>query len=767
MKISYSRDIIAAGYLIIAFLIVGIAYIHVYDWKQVSLMNERLNEVHEYRRSVHQAYAEMIDLTMLGETVLEWVEADSAIYRFKRLQLDSLLCTFIHERSDTRIDSVRQLLADKEALLFEISHLLNKQAEYREQLSETVPIIARESTHDTKKGGFMGLFKKKSSKPSNTSVMLESLQRDVLSKQQEQEMMLSRTVDSLAMRSLELNEKLQSFIGALDTKTHLKLQGQEEEYLESRKQSSSRMLFITYIIILLLFISYVIIYRDITHIIRYKKEASELIAQLQKSNQRNVELLTDRKNMMLTVSHDLRAPLTAIFGYVDLLSDEPREEIRKHYSEAIHAASHRMLELVNTLLDYHRLDVGKDQPDNIPFRLRSIIETLAAEYTMQANERGLMLNLDYEGENVPVIGDKGRILQIAGNLLSNALKFTPKGEVSLHIRYKDERFVLTVADSGIGMSEEQIHKMFNPFERFENADPQEGFGLGLSITLALVKLLGGEIQVASHPQIGTKITVELPLSLCSEKILEQQKKAMVRLPHPIRIAVVENDPIVLRMAADILSGSQAKVDAYGHVRELMERIRTTRYDLVITDIMMPDINGYGLLELLRTSNIGNAKSVLVMAMTARAEKKPEEFKKAGFAGCVYKPFSREELLEAVASCVEYHPMGYRKIDFSVLLSGEEDGKEMLGLLIRETEKNMAGLSEAMEHKDKAAVSAYVHHLLSTWELLRIGHPLMELQRILAATDTMDETVEEAVCEVQATARQLVEQADGMIKGMKP
>ncbi len=767
MKIDNSRKIIAFGYLLIALLIGASAFISIHEWQQVRLMNERLREVHGLRKNVHEAYILLLDLTMLGETVLEWEKNDSAIYRNKRLSLDSLLCTFKHEKSDTRIDSVRQLLLDKEVLLFDIAYLLNKQADYREQVSAKVPIIAQESTQPSQKNGvFLGLFKKKSKEPSTTSVMLESLHRDVLSKQREDEAILSLTVDSLAARSIALNEQLQTFIEVLDTKIHVRLQTQEEEFSESRRHAGLLMLYITCFIILLLLVSYTIIHRNITHIIRYKKEAAELIEQLEKTNQRNTELLTDRKNMMLTVSHDLRAPLTAIFGYAELLSGEYRKERREYYRDAIHSASHRMLGLLNTLLDYHRLDTGKEHPDNIPFRLKSLTETLAAEYTIQANEKKLMLHLDYEGEDVPVIGDRGRIIRIAGNLLSNAVKFTKKGAVRLHISYTAEKLTLIVSDTGVGMSKEQLCRIFNPFERFENAEPQEGFGLGMPITLALVRLLKGEIRAESDVGVGSTFMVTLPLPLYSEEFLQHQKKNAINLPRDMRIAVVENDVMVLRMTSRMLSKSKAKVDMCSNARELMEKIRSTRYDLIITDIMMPDINGYGLLELLRTSNIGNAKCVPVMAMTARVEQRSEEFEKAGFAGCVYKPFSREELLNTVLTCVKHHQTENLEIDFSVLLTGEDDDREMLELLICETERNMAELSDAVERDDRAKISALVHHLMSTWELLRIECPLMELRKTLTVSGTMDKTVNEAAKNVHATARLLVEQAGEMMKEEK-
>ncbi len=760
---------ILLGYALIVVLMAGVVYTWVNEWQKIRQQEDEYNHINHLRQQVNIAHMQFLELSLLGETVLEWDAEDMALYRSNRLVLDSTLCDFKNFYPAERIDSVRVLMEDKEAHLIRVMDLLKRQEKVNEEIAQQVPAIAAQSSQEPspkKRSGFLGIFGKKVEPQSATSSMLNALSKNVISKQKVQQMQLTQYADSIALRNSLLNNQLQELISRIDRKINDDLQEREAAFIEMQEDSFRQIGVLTFLMAILLVVLYLIIHRNITHIIRYKKESAELIERLEKINQRNTELLTDRKNMMLTVSHDLRAPLTAIFGYAELLSGEHRKDAREHYRDAIHSASHRMLGLLNTLLDYHRLDTGKEQPDNIPFQLKILTETLAAEYTIQANEKKLMLYLDYEGVDVPVIGDRGRIIQIAGNLLSNAIKFTKKGEVRLHIRYEAERLVLTVTDTGIGMSNEQLCQIYNPFERFENAEPQEGFGLGMSITLALVKLLKGDIRAESKPGFGSMFTVTLPLSLYTEEFMQQQKKDTIRLPRDMRIAVVENDAVVLKMAARMLSGCKVKVDACSNAGKLMEKLRSTRYDLIITDIMMPDINGYGLLELLRTSNIGNAKCVPVLAMTARAEQSEEEFMKAGFAGCVYKPFSREELTNAVLTCVKQQQSGDKEIDFSVLLTGEEDDREMLELLIRETEKNMAELTEAVKRGDKAKVSAIVHHLLSTWELLRIECPLIELRRALSANDMMDETMREAVKKVEVTAGMLVEQAEEMIKEAK-
>lgn len=176
-----------------------------------------------------------------------------------------------------------------------------------------------------------------------------------------------------------------------------------------------------------------------------------------------------------------------------------------------------MLTLLNTLLDYYRLDAGKEQPDVTPFRVKRLTDTLAAEYAQQAAAKGLEFHAAYEGDDVVTLGDRNRILQIIGNLLSNAVKFTVRGSISLHVAYRPEELTVEVADTGAGLTDEQQRRIFRPFERLDQADMPEGFGLGLSIALALVELLHGKIRVRSVPAEGSSFSVTLPLPLYTEE----------------------------------------------------------------------------------------------------------------------------------------------------------------------------------------------------------------------------------------------------------
>ena len=472
---------------------------------------------------------------------------------------------------------------------------------------------------------------------------------------------------------------------------------------------------------------------------------------------------------MMTVSHDLRLPLSAICGYADLLPDARRKEFRLRYCAAIKESSERMLTLLNTLLDYYRLDAGKEQPDVTPFRVKRLTDTLAAEYAQQAAAKGLEFHAAYEGDDVVTLGDRNRILQIIGNLLSNAVKFTVRGSISLHVAYRPEELTVEVADTGAGLTDEQQRRIFRPFERLDQADMPEGFGLGLSIALALVELLHGKIRVRSVPAEGSSFSVTLPLPLYTEEKTQQPDNEVpdIILPPDLRVAIVDNDPVLLAMTVEMLSRHEVYADGCRNARELLERIRTVDYDLVVTDIVMSDVTGFELLELLRTSNIADAQDVPVLAMTARAECDTEEFTKAGFAGCIHKPFSRDELFAAVGSCIDTRrQQGDISPDFSVLLNGERNDAEMLCLLAQETETNMTAFSKALHNNNKPTLVALTHHLLSLWELLRIETPLKAFRQLLSDEETTEEAIRAAGERILAAGKRLAEQAADRAKEVR-
>ena len=672
----------------------------------------------------------------MGETVLDWNDDDLEHYHIQRMAMDSMLCRFRTIYPVERIDSVRHLLEDKELQMRGIVTLLNEQQTINEKMAQQVPVIVQRSVQEqpkkTKRKGFLGIFgKKEEAKPTVTTTMLRSLNRNLLAEQQAQSRCLSVHADSLAARNAELNRQLQGLIRQIDRKVQADLQKREAEITAMHEQSFIQISGLTGFVFLLLVISYIIIHRNTNRIKRYKRETTNLIKQLQQAVEKNEVLIASRKKAVHTITHELRTPLTAIIGYTALMEKGNDTQ----YVRNIRQSSERMREMLNTLLSFFRLDNGKEQPNISPCRISAITHILETEFTPIAMNKGLALNVTNR-TNAVVLTDKERILQIGNNLLSNAIKFTDSGGVFLTTDYDNGILKITVEDTGTGMTEEEQQRVFGAFERLSNAAAKDGFGLGLSIVQRIVTTLGGTIRLESEKGKGSRFTVGIPMQTAGE-LPERINQARIHHDRTFHdVIAIDNDEVLLLMLKEMYAQEGVHCDTCTDAAELMEMIRRKEYSLLLTDLNMPEINGFELLELLRTSNVGNSKTIPVVVTTASGSCSKEELMERGFAGYLLKPFSISELMEVSDKCAM---KGNRneKPDFTSLLSyGNET--VMLDKLITETEKEMQAIREAGLKKDLQELDALTHHLRSSWEILRADQPLRELYKLLHCDGTPDD-----------------------------
>lgn len=759
----FLRTMIGTGYVLIILLIGGIVYTWLGERHELETQEAENRQMNRLRQEVNGVYVRIAELSLLGETVLEWEDREAQQYRLQRLAVDSLLCRFKNTYPAERIDSVRHLLEDKEKQLFCIMDVLDRQEAANEQIARSVPVIAWKSTQEEpkkkKRSNFLGLFgrKEKQPQPTTTTTMLYTLNRDVIARQRAQTRQLAEYADSLATRNNLLNRQLQALIHRMDAKVQGDLQQREQEMAAIRWQSFLQIGGLTGFVILLLLLSYMVIHRKTNRISCYRRETSELIDKLQLALEQNRQLLSARQKMLITITHDLRTPLTAISGYAELIPHEEDAGKVDDYSRHIRQASGHMAAMLNTLLDFFRLDSGKEQMIESPFRLQSAVRTLQAEFEPHAEAKDLTLNVEV-CDDVVVMGDRERLIQIGGNLLSNAVKFTNSGTVTLSVSHADNRLALVVTDTGSGMDEEEKQRVFDAFERLPNAATQDGFGLGLSIVRNLVKMLGGTIGVESKVGEGSRVTVTLPMKLADEISEEQQVELSEKeIPQSCSVIVLDNDELTLAMMKEMYLHYGVHCDTCRNVGNLMEAIRQRNYDLLVTDLKMPEMNGYDVLELLRSSNVGNSRTIPVVVATASGSCNEESLLAHGFTGCLFKPFSLAELLDVSERCVLKSEQACQP-DFSSLLAyGKKT--DMLDTLIAETEKVMESMTEAGERNDGEALDEWIHHLRSSWAVIRTDKTLWKLHELLhRETECPAEEMQQAVNAVLETGRAIVELA---------
>lgn len=498
--------------------------------------------------------------------------------------------------------------------------------------------------------------------------------------------------------------------------------------------------------------------------------------QLEKAKLYAEDLLHKREKLMLTISHDIRAPLSSIIGYIDLSLGRRPDERQRYYLENMAGSADHILSLVNGLLDFHRLESGQMEIQAVPFDVRILFNEIYGSFKPIADAKGLdfILNMKEEGLEFLYSGDPIRIRQVVGNLLSNAIKFTRKGRVVLIVKLVDDftRLVVIVCDSGPGIPKEEQEKIFGEFARLSGTEKEEGFGLGLSITRKLIELMGGELTLESVPDKGSDFTVNLPLeksdvqSLPVNSLPEETVEVVPESNgRDIHCLLVDDDPLQLALTEEYLKQHHVLVTCCTDSSSVIELFGQASFDVVVTDIQMPGVDGYQLLDIIRKSGIPGTDTVPVVALSASLENEHNHYLEAGFTGFLNKPFTAEQLITLLNKllAVDIHTNTSAGLDFTSLTAFAGDDKEASASIIRtfteETGKNLTLLEEALNTMDRESAAKVSHKLLPLFTMLGVT-TLVPLLRMLDKNDEAlsDDGWKRLLSDVIGQARQVLQQA---------
>ena len=748
MKILLQHKIFI-GYFLLMVIIGSMVAIILHERNRVQKIEVESISIFQTQHNINTAHRYVTALVTYGESVLVWDNEDTLAYRKRRVQTDSMLQALRVQCEEfilpIQIDSLRTLLAAKEAHLFQIMEASRKQRQTDSLLFNQKLIVITHTATKTvirKKKGIAGLFGGKETVQLPITTRQTSLDKNLILQINRQQRVIENYTDSLRLCNKELNRKLRMLITNVDEQTWTAFRNKEVRLKASYERSTVIITGLITFSVALLVVFYLIIQRDIKKKVHARKERERLINELNLSVEQNNVLIASRKKAVHTITHELRTPLTAITGYAELLQKECNKENSVHFLQNIQQSSGRMRDMLNTLLDFFRLDNGKEQPKMQPCRISAITQTLETEFMPVAMNKGLSLIVKNESDAI-ILTDKERIIQIGNNLMSNAIKFTEVGGVSLTTDYTDGVLTLIVEDTGTGMTKDEQECVFGAFERLSNAAAKDGFGLGLSIVQRIVAMLGGTVLLESERGKGSRFTVEIPMLTAGEQPKQSYQGYARRNEAYHEVIAIDNDEVLLLMLKEMYAQEGVHCDTCTDAAELIELIRKKEYSLLLTDLNMPDINGFELLELLRTSNVGNSKTIPVVVTTASGSCSKEELMERGFSGCLLKPFSISELMEVSDKCAM---QGNRneKPDFTSLLSYGNEAV-MLEKLITETEKEMLSVMDAEQRKDLQELDTLTHHLRSSWEILRADQPLKELHKLLHCEGTSNnEAIHNAV-----------------------
>ena len=754
------------GYMILVVAVCGMVSILLYERDRMRTIRSETAEIRRIWHDISTAHRHITELATDGESVIVWEDADFRDYHGKRLHTDSLLQTLKSSCGmfvlPGQIDSLCHLLEAKEEHLSHIMKAIAQLEEADSLLANRLPVVAREAvrirTVTRRKTGVAGwLGGKKSVQVLEPSEGLRELNDRLVAMQEERNRRINAYADSLRRQNRTLNQKLHVLVTHLDGQAQAAFISREEKITEAGDFSFKLFVLVIVSASSLLFISFLIIRHDI----RKEREGR---AQLQRINRENEELLGMRKQIILTISHDIRGPLGNISNCVELASETREKKKREGYLENIRHSCRHILNLVNNLMDVYRINETRDTRNEIPFRLGSLLDNISEEYARKAAGQALLFERCHEiVNNITVRGDADKLEQILDNLLTNAIKFTPSGTVRFHTGYAEGRLHVEVGDTGIGMDRETLERVFRPFERAAQEINSEGFGLGLFITKGLVKVLDGNIDVESRPGKGTIFRLTFPLPETTEDPETEEFQVQSAMVLPKRVLVVDDDSILLRITEDMLGRHGVECTTCQSVKEAVLALDRLDYDLVLTDIQMPVTDGFGLLKLLRGSDIGNSRTIPVAVMTARGDGDSGVYARSGFCGCIHKPFSSKGLLAFLSPVMAGRAAGASPFDYSRLMESTDDRRHMFGLVMKESEKDLAELEGAMEGMDREAMRRTVHRMAPVWELLGAGDVLSDYRKILHDKAAGDETVRGHTLRVMEQIRTLMDEVNNELE----
>ncbi len=405
---------------------------------------------------------------------------------------------------------------------------------------------------------------------------------------------------------------------------------------------------------------------------------------LENANEEIRRIMQQREHLLLTITHDIKAPAASISGFIDLMKDYVNDARGAECLVNIKRSAHHLSHLVAALLDYHQLENGLMKVHFTDFSPKELVAESVEGMRVQAESKGLKISYEIKEKehNALYNADAFRIRQILDNLISNAIKYTDKGSimVSMSIRQKRNAYniienknayllTLDVTDTGKGMTTEERQKVFQAFTRLKNAQGIEGTGLGLSITHELATLLGGEIHVKSEVGKGSTFTATIPIELAdtsqtkvchSHNELDEKPSEDAPKTSPSsteKLLILDDDKLQLQLLQEMLrrlAGDSWQVFACNHVTDALTVLHNEQPAIMLMDIEMPEMSGK---DLIKHINHNNMK---VIAMTAHDTSIKEELREAGFDDCLFKPFSQESLQKVLHLASEKKSRGFSK-----------------------------------------------------------------------------------------------------------
>lgn len=569
--------------------------------------------------------------------------------------------------------------------------------------------------------------------------------------QNEEQKQNSRQQENVAARlnrlqrvSLQLSQRTGLLLEHIQREEKNALQKALGHAMQSRHKMVVRIAIIGLVAILIAALLVAYILRDIKRERRDRQRIVEAKAETER-------IMAQRERLLLTITHDIKAPAASIAGFIELLSEQVSRPKALAYIDSMRHSAIHLQQLVAALLDYHLLESGKAERHDVSFVPQQLAKNCVEEFKPMAAEKGLDITLGTLPPNCGDLwrSDAFRVKQIMSNLIGNAVKYTDRGGVKVEIRISPrQHLIIYVSDTGRGMSQADCQRIFDAFTRLPNGQGKEGVGLGLSITREVVQMLGGTITVTSEEGKGSCFTVSLPIkkeekkqkkdveenvaSVKTDRSSTEAKEATTEnndATTEINILAVDDDALQLELFKEMaqkIGGAKLNISTTTSASEAIKLAEETKPQIMFTDIEMPEMSGKDMIKHVKNSDMST------VAMTAHDPSIMTSLKKAGFSTCLFKPFNAATLAATLAQITRL-PLSVKaaeqKASFFAPLTAFAEGdteaeQEILtqvGESIKEYRQMLEqGLKRNGEELQRDSISRAAHKAMPLLSMLKPG-----------------------------------------------
>ena len=723
-----TRIKILVGYALLAVVLVSATWMVYDNTRSLSAVNEASERLMARRNIVDSLVFTMLETANAERSILlgdagKWQRFDEALsssaanaMRLRPLLMDTLkqqrldsLITLLKAKRENTLLVMKELNNDCRDIYYnnklEALHsgrdsiVISPQTKERHEQHETVYEVVK-----TKRGFFRRLgdaFRKQHTdtvsttrlthQPSTATInhrlnIADSVANVLAEIHSEQQRASDRKQNAISSRnrqlqrvSIQLTKRTWLLIEDIQSDEHNALQRVVGKAMSSRRAMIVRIAVLGLLAILSAAILVVYILRDIKRERRDRQRIIEAKAETER-------IMQQRERLLLTITHDIKAPAASIAGFIDLLSEYVDQPKAVGYLQNISGSAKHLLQLVSALLDYHKLESGKAERHEVSFAPAVLISECVAQMQPLAMEKKLKLATDVQvTESMLCRSDAFRIKQIVNNLVGNAIKYTDKGEVRVGVNIANRQLSISVKDTGCGMTPNELQTVFNAFTRLPGAQGKEGVGLGLTITREIVTLLGGNIRVQSTKGKGSTFTVSLPVKIVTNQGVHLSPLGSSRLPEQevhqqsnkctnkatsaptkgksqhlntstsqptISVVIVDDD----RLQGQLLTEMLQRIDGISfnttttiHASEAIAIATESAPNIVFTDIEMPEMNGSEIMRRIRNNAEVQQRSCTTkfVAMTAHEQSIMPQLRSDGFDACLFKPFSVQTLAATI------------------------------------------------------------------------------------------------------------------------